>query len=136
MRSRISTGIYEFVVIAGGVTVDSVTSITPLWIWPTIVVLGVIGLVVINWGAIKAYLVVIARRVRRKPASPLAAVESPVDVTRMKEAQRRAIQADSDFRTFWYDLNTAIARYFTPAAYRSDKPNKDKKSEDDTDTAD
>ena len=44
-----------------------------------------------------------------------------VDSGRMQKAKQRSDQADADFRTFWYDMNTVIARFFTPAPYRKDK---------------
>ena len=42
---------------------------------------------------------------------------------RVLRAKQRAERADEDFRTFWYDLYTGMARAFTPKEYRTDESN-------------
>ena len=69
----------------------------------------------------------IKRRFRSNPPTEIHSQQDKslqlhdVDSGSMQEAKQRSAQADKDFRTFWYDVNTVIARLFTPASYRKDK---------------
>ena len=92
-------------IIAGGAGVSAWLVLVPEVVWVALFCSVPVVLGFIPWG-----LRLRASRQRQQH----------VPLTAMDEARQRSNQADANFRTFMYDLNTALARMLTPAAYRKD----------------
>ena len=113
MRRKVVASCFEALIVAVGAVVNALIPEWWLWIWVGVICATAVVLVLALTKADQR--VPWRLRIERQHS----AGRDPLVGRRAAESREGYVQADADFRAFWYDLHAGIARIFTPKAYRS-----------------
>ena len=123
MRQWILLVLFESIIFSGGAGVSALIPEWSPWAWFTVTGISMVAFIFVAIGIDRRF----PWRVRIERTRP-ASRDDLMD-NREVRARSRSRQADANFRTFLYDLNTVIARVLTPKPYQR-PPEQDSEAHD------